>query len=138
MIGGDPLLNALTERIIGAGIEVHKNLGPGLLESVYQECVLVELRHSQLLVERERHVSLKYKGEHISGKLRIDLIVEGKVVVEIKAIDRLHPIHQAQVVTYLKLTGCPTGLLMNFNSVVLTAGLKRLNHPELHVRKFFS
>jgi|SRR5215203_3762665 len=138
MIGGDVLLNELTERIIGAGIEVHKNLGPGLLESVYHQCVMVELRHSHLRVERERHVPLKYKGEHIQGTLKIDLIVEGKVVVEIKAIDRLHPIHQAQVVTYLKLTGCPAGLLMNFNSVVLTAGLKRLNHPELHVKKFFS
>lgn len=131
-------MNALTDRIIGAGIEVHKNLGPGLLESVYRECMMVELRSGQLRVESERHISLKYKGEHIQGKLKIDLIVEGKVVVGIKAIERLNPVHQAQVVTYLKLTGCPAGLLMNFNSVVLTAGLKRLNHPELHARKIFS
>lgn len=128
----------LTERIIGAAIEVHSIFGPGLLESVYQECLIVELRRRQLRVDSERHVPLDYKGERIDSQLKLDLLVEGKVVVEVKAVDRLHPIHQAQVVTYLKLTGCPAGLLMNFNSIVLKSGLKRLDHPDLYVKKRFS
>ena len=81
---------------------------------------------------------LDYKGERIESKLKLDLLVECKVVVEVKAVDRLHPIHQAQVVTYLKLTGYPAGLLMNFNSIVLKSGLKRLDHPDLYVKKIFS
>ena len=131
-------LDELTHKIIGAGVEVHSNLGPGLLESVYQECLAVELRRRELHVERERHVPLDYKGERIETRLKLDILVEGRVIVEVKAVDTLHPIHQAQVVTYLKLTGYPAGLLMNFNSIVLKSGLKRLDHPDLYVRKIFS
>ncbi len=105
-------LDELTHRIIGAAIEVHGVLGPGLLESVYQECLTVELRQCDL--------------------------VEGRVIVEVKAVEGLHPIHQAQVVTYLKLTGYPAGLLMNFNSIVLRSGLRRLDHPDLYVKKIRS
>jgi GxxExxY protein len=83
-------------------------------------------------------VPLDYKGERIESRLKIDLLDENKVIVEVKAVERLHPIHQAQVVTYLKLTGCPAGLLMNFNSIVLKSGLKRLDHPDLYVKKIFS
>jgi GxxExxY protein len=100
--------------------------------------VVVELRRRQLHADREWQVSLDYKGERIESRLKIDLLVEGKVIVEVKAVDRLHPIHQAQVVTYLKLTGCPAGLLMNFNSIVLKSGLKRLDRPDLYVKKIFS
>ena len=131
-------LEQLTHKIIGAAVEVHSTLGPGLLESVYQECLTLELRRSQLNVERERHVPLKYKGELIESQLKLDLLVEGRVIVEVKAVESLHPIHQAQVVTYLKLTGCPAGLLMNFNSIVLKSGLKRLHRPDLYVKKIFS
>jgi len=131
-------LDELTEKIIGAAIEVHRTLGPGLLESVYQECLIVELRRCQLHVDSERHVRLTYKGERIESQLKLDLLVEERVVVEVKAVDRLHPIHQAQVITYLKLIGCPAALLMNFNSIVLKSGLKRLDHPDLYVKNVFS
>ncbi len=127
----------LTERIIGCAIEVHRNLGPGLLESVYRECMVIELKGSHLSVESERHVPVLYKGRRISSGLKLDLLVEGCVVVELKAVDAIHPIHLAQVITYLKLTGCPAGLLMNFNSITLRAGLRRLHHPDKYVKKAF-
>jgi len=134
-MGNERPTDELTSMIIGAAIEVHSILGPGLLESVYKESLIVELKRRGLRAERERHVPLHYKGRPIDGHLKLDLLVEDKVVVEVKAVEYLHPIHQAQVVTYLKLTGYPAGLLINFNSIVLKAGLKRLNHPDLHVRK---
>jgi GxxExxY protein len=130
-------LDELTHRIIGAAVEVHSNLGPGLLESVYQDCLAVELRRRELRVERERQVPLVYKGEHIDSRLKLDMLVEERVIIEVKAVETLHPIHQAQVVTYLKLSGYPAGLLMNFNSIVLKSGLKRLDHPDLYVKKIF-
>ena len=131
-------LDELTHNIIGAGMEVHSTLGPGLLESVYQECLAIELRRRQLRVERERHVPLNYKGERIDSRLTLDMLVEDRVIIEVKAVDTLHPIHKAQVVTYLKLTGFPAGLLMNFNTIVLKSGIKRLDHPDLYVKKIFS
>jgi GxxExxY protein len=128
-------VEALTEKVIGCAIEVHRTLGPGLLESVYRECMIIEMRGEHLCVESERHVSLEYKGQRIKGRLKLDLLVEGCVVVELKAVDNLHPVHLAQVITYLKLTGYPAGLLMNFNSTTLRAGLKRLDHPNRYVKK---
>jgi GxxExxY protein len=126
---------SLTEKIIGCGIEVHRTLGPGLLESIYRDCLVIEMRAQNLSVERERRVKLAYKGQSLSAKLRLDLLVDGVVVVEVKAVDRLHPVHQAQVITYLKLSGCPAGLLMNFNATSLKTGLRRLSHPDLYVAK---
>jgi GxxExxY protein len=125
----------LTERIIGCAIEVHRILGPGLLESVYRECMIIELRREQLRVDSGRQVSLDYKEERIRSGLELDLLVEGCIVVELKAVERIHPIHLAQVITYLKLTGYPAGLLMNFNATTLRAGLKRLDHPDRYVKK---
>ena len=84
-------------------------------------------------MELERRVPIVYRGEAIRTKLRVDLIVDGRVVVEIKAVDRLHPVHQAQVITYLKLTGCPAGLLFNFNTTSIRQGLKRLDRPDIYV-----
>jgi GxxExxY protein len=127
----------LTERIIGCAIEVHRILGPGLLESVYRECMIIELRREHLRVNSERQISLDYKGERISSGLELDLLVESCIVVELKAVERIHPIHLAQVITYLKLTGYPAGLLMNFNATTLKAGLKRLDHPDRYVKKTF-
>lgn len=124
----------LTEAIIGCAIEVHRVLGPGLLESVYRECLLVELGRHRLNTECGRPVSLDYKGEPIRSKLILDLLVEDCVVVELKAVEALHPVHQAQVITYLKLTGCPAGLLMNFNATTLRAGLRRLTHPDRYTK----
>ena len=127
-------VDALTEKVIGCAIEVHRTLGPGLLEGVYRECLIVELAAAQLGVQSERRVHLEYKGQPIRGELKLDLLIEGCLVVELKAVGSLLPVHLAQVITYLKLTGCPAGLLMNFNTTSLRAGLRRLDHPDWHVR----
>ena len=131
-------IEELTHKIIGAAVEVHTNLGPGLLESVYQDCLTLQLKLRPLRVERERHDPLNNNGERIESQLKLDLLVEGRVIVEVKALERIHPIHKAQVVTYLNLTGCPAGLLMNFNSLVLKSGLHRLDRPDLYIEKMFS
>jgi GxxExxY protein len=125
----------LTEKIIGCAIEVHRILGPGLLESVYRKCLIIEMRRQGLRVDIERHLHFDYKGQRISGGLKLDLLVNDSVVVELKAVETLHPIHSAQVITYLKIGGYPAGLLMNFNSTTLKAGLKRLDHPDRYVKK---
>jgi GxxExxY protein len=135
MITSHADVDDLTEQIIGCGIEVHRTLGPGLLEAVYRDCLGIELRRNRLHVERECHVRLDYKGERVSGWLTLDMLVNGCIVVELKAVERLHPVHSAQVITYLKLTGYPAGLLMNFNTTSLRAGLKRLDHPGRFARK---
>jgi len=128
-------LESLTEIVIGCGIAVHRTLGPGLLESVYRECMILELLAENLLVECERRVSLEYRGQRVAADLKLDLLVEGCLVLELKAVERIHPVHLAQVITYLKLTGHPAGLLMNFNATTLRAGLKRLDHPDLYAKK---
>ena len=128
-------VDALTEKVIGCAIQVHRTLGPGLLESVYRECMIIETKREHLRVESERYVHLEYRGQRIRCELKLDLLVENCVVVELKAVERLHPIHLAQVITYLKLTGCPAGLLLNFNSTTLRGGLKRLDHPDFYVKK---
>jgi GxxExxY protein len=128
----DPLED-LTEKIIGCAIEVHRELGPGLLESIYKECLMMELVAACLTFEEESPVAVLYKGRTLAQRFRLDLVVERKVVVEIKAVDRVHPAHLAQVVSYLKLTGFPAGLLLNFNMPTLRAGMKRLSHPDLYI-----
>jgi GxxExxY protein len=128
-------LEQLTERVIGCAIAVHDELGPGLLESVYTECLMIELAANQLRVERERHVPIVYRGQTIRGRLRIDLFVEDQVIVEVKSAERSNPVFMAQLVTYLKLTGMPAGLLMNFNLSTMKAGLKRASHPDVYALK---
>jgi GxxExxY protein len=128
-------VDALTEKIIGCAIEVHRTLGPGLLESVYRECLILELENNGLRVDSEKRVPLEYKGKRITSRLKLDLLVESSVVVELKAVERSHPAHRAQVITYLKLTGCPAGLVLNFHGTTLKAGLKRLDHPDFYKRK---
>jgi GxxExxY protein len=128
-------IDRLTEKIIGCGIAVHRAIGPGLLERIYRECLIIELQASSLPTERERRINLEYRGHRITNDLVIDIVVEGTVVIEVKAVERLHPVHQAQVITYLKLTGCPAGLLMNFNGTSLRAGLRRLEHPDFYIAK---
>jgi GxxExxY protein len=123
----------LTETVIGAAIDVHRALGPGLLESVYRDCLLVELVEARLHVERERRVRLQYKGHAIGGALKLDLLVERSLIVEVKAVELLHPLHLAQVITYLKLTGCPTGLILNFNTTSLRRGIRRVTHPDRYI-----
>ena len=128
-------LDSLTRRIIGCAIAVHRELGPGLLEGLYQEALLVELKRAGLPARSEVYVPVIYKGERISHDMKIDLLVDDCVVVEVKAVAALHPVHLAQVITYLKLAERPVGLLMNFNATSLRAGLKKLFHPTLYNQK---
>jgi len=128
-------INSLTEQVIGSAIEVHRHLGPGLLESIYRQCLMMELHDNQLRFESERLVPIEYKGRRVPGGLKLDLLVEGCIVVELKAVEALHTVHSAQVLTYLRLTGFPAGLLMNFNVTALRVGLRRLDHPDRYVKK---
>jgi len=118
--------NEVSEKIIGCAIEVHKSLGPGLLESAYLECLFYELQSIGLKVEKQRALPLVYKEIKLDAGYRLDLIVEDKVIIEIKSVEALNDVHVAQVLTYLKLSGCKVGLLMNFNVLRLVEGLKRL------------
>ena len=134
MISPPEHINGLTETIIGCAIEVHKTLGAGLLESVYRECMIIEMTRAPLRFEQERSIKLTYKGAPINTRLRIDLIVEGLVVVELKAIEHVHPIHLSQVISYLKLTDAPAGLLLNFNVTSMRSGVRRLDRPDLYAQ----
>lgn len=115
----------LTEKIIGAAIEVHKYWGPGLIESVYEKSLARELELQGVSYERQVDLKLQYKGAEVGDGLRLDLIVEGKVVVELKVVRDFDPTHEAQLLTYMKITGCKVGLLINFNKPTLKEGLKR-------------
>jgi len=117
--------NRISEAVIGAAIEVHKQLGPGLLESAYQECLARELTIRNIPFEREKPLPLEYKGVKLECGYRLDFLVAGSVVVEIKAIEAIAPIHEAQLVTYLKLGDWRIGLLINFNVLQLTKGICR-------------
>jgi GxxExxY protein len=127
-------LEQLKEGVIGCAITVHRFLGPGLLESMYQDCLVIELGVAGLTVERERRLYLEYRGQPVGTPLKVDLVVDNRLIVEVKAVEQLHPVHLAQVITYLKLTGFPTGLLMNFNATSLRGGLRTLVHPDLYNR----
>ncbi len=116
----------LTEKIIGAAIEVHRALGPGLLESIYQTCLAHEMALRGLHFEKEKPLPVEYKGIKLESGYRLDFVVDKKVVLELKAVDSIHDVHKAQLLTYLKLTGCKVGLLLNFNSAVLKDGIERL------------
>jgi GxxExxY protein len=116
----------LTKQIIGGAIEVHKHWGPGLYEEVYERSLCHELCLRNLAFETQVRLPLVYKGERVGDDLRLDLIVQAKVVVEIKAITELELIHEAQLLTYMKLTGCRVGLLINFNVPILKQGIKRM------------
>lgn len=118
--------NQLTEKIIGCAIEVHRALGVGLLESAYQECLYYDLKESGLFVEKEKPMPIVYKEVKLDYGYRMDLVVERKVVVEIKAIEALTDVHKAQLLTYLKLGNYKLGLLLNFHSTILTKGIKRI------------
>ena len=119
-------LNKITEIIIGAAMAVHRELGPGLLESAYEACLAYELPDRGLSVERQKALPVRYRGVNVDCGYRRDLLVEGKVIVELKAVERLEAIHKAQLISYLKLSGCKVGLLINFNVKVLKDGIRRL------------
>ena len=118
-------LNTITERIIGAATEVHKVLGPGLMESAYEECLCRELALRGIGVERQLPMPVEYKGVRLDSGYRLDLLVERSVVVEVKSVSSIEPIHEAQLLTYLKLGGWRLGLLINFNVPALKDGIRR-------------
>jgi len=124
-------LNRMTEGIIGAAIRVHKELGPGLLESAYETCLVYELRDQGFFVEVQKPIPVVYRNQHLDCGYRLDLLVNETVVVEVKSVDTLNPIHEAQILTYLKLSNHPLGLLINFNVKLLKQGIRRLVNGPL-------
>lgn len=118
--------NEISKIVMECAINVHKVLGPGLLESVYQRCLEYELTKNGLFVEREKILPVDYEGVILSSGYRIDLMVENKVIVEVKSVENLHDVHKAQLLTYLKLSGCRLGLLINFNVKYVGLGFKRV------------
>ncbi len=121
-----PALNELSERVIGACINIHRELGPGLLESAYEECLCYELSLARIPFERQRPVPVAYRDVRLDCGYRLDLVVDNRLIVELKCVDALGPIHEAQLLTYLKLTKLELGLLINFNVPLLKQGIKRV------------
>jgi GxxExxY protein len=119
-------INKITETIIGAAITIHKAIGPGLLESAYQACLAYELADRGLSVEIQKPLPVVYREVKLDCAYRLDMFVENAVIVEIKSVDEIHPIHKAQLLSYLKLSGCKVGLLINFNVPVLVNGIVRM------------
>lgn len=122
-----PDLNELSNRIIGCAIEVHKEFGPGLSESIYEESFEMELTDAGLDVERQRILRVRYKGRHLKATFRADLVVSGLITVEIKSVEKTLPIHDAQLLSYMRLSSTRVGLLFNFNTLKLADGIKRLS-----------
>jgi GxxExxY protein len=121
-------LNDLSYRIIGAGIEVHRGVGPGLLESTYRTCMIYELRERGIRVVSEQPIPVRYKSLTLDANYRIDLLVEDTIIVELKSVEVVLPVHHAQVLSYLRHTKKPLGLLMNFNVAVLADGVDRIKN----------
>jgi GxxExxY protein len=118
-------LNEITKIIIGCAIEVHRILGPGLLESAYEECLIYELIKKGLNIERQRSVPVVYKDIKLDYGYRIDVLVESSVIIELKAVDSINPVHEAQLLTYMRFAKKPLGLLINFNVAILKDGIRR-------------
>ncbi|WP_317897853.1 GxxExxY protein [Aurantibacillus circumpalustris] len=123
-------INDISYKIIGCAIEVHKHLGPGLLESVYETCFIEELRNAGLSVKSQRYVPVNYKGKDLGGVLKLDLLVNDLIIVEEKAVDQIIPLYKAQLLSYLKLAGKPKGLLINFHCENITEQLVSLVTEE--------
>jgi len=118
--------DSLTEKVIGLAIEVHRALGPGLLESAYEECLCFELRQAGIAFRRQVALPVVYKEVRLDIGYRIDIVIEEQLIVELKTVEKLAPIHEAQLLTYLRLSGLKIGLLLNFNTSVLKNGIKRM------------
>lgn len=123
-------VNDLTKTIIGAAIEVHRTLGPGLLESTYEACLFYELEQMGIFVERQVELPVKYKNVRVEIGYKIDLLVENQVIIEVKSVKELLPVHMAQIITYLKISNKSKGLLMNFNEAKLIDGVKRISNDR--------
>lgn len=126
MLFNEPFENKITDKIIGCAIEVHKCLGPGLLESAYEECLCYELAQAGLEYKRQVALPVIYKGVRLNCGYRMDIVVENLVIVEIKAVDRILPVHEAQLLSYLKIHNKKVGLLLNFHAPLLKQGMKRI------------
>lgn len=118
--------NEISKIVFESGLKVHRNLGPGLLESAYEECLYYELTKIGLRVEKQKALPLVYEEVRLDAGYRIDLLVENKLIIEIKSVEELHDIHLAQILTYVKLSNCKLGLLINFNSLLFKDGVKRV------------
>lgn len=116
----------LTRKVIGLAIEVHRTVGPGLLESAYEECLCREFELAEIEFLRQKAIPITYKGKALECGYRLDILVESRLIIEVKAVEKLLPIHEAQLLTYLRLAGIHTGLLLNFHSLVLKDGIKRI------------
>ncbi|GAB4169712.1 MAG: GxxExxY protein [Geothermobacteraceae bacterium] len=123
--GHEEKFEALSRRVIGCALEVHKHLGPGLLESSYEQCLVYELNRAGIPVERQVELPILYKGVPIDGHYRIDLLIDNRLIVELKAVDKLLDVHAAQILTYMKLAKVRIGLLINFNQKYLRDGIRR-------------
>lgn len=119
-------LNDISGLIVDAAVHVHKNLGPGLLESIYEEALCYELGKRNLAFERQKNLTVPYEDIILNTQLRLDLIVENQIVVELKSSEKIIPLYEAQLLTYLKITGLPLGLLLNFNSTLMKEGIRRI------------
>ncbi len=119
-------INQLSSKIIGAAIEVHRILGPGLLESAYEECICYELELRRIKFERQKALPIIYKGKRLDCGYRLDIVIDNKIITELKSIEKIEPIHKAQLLSYLKLSGQKLGLLLNFNVSVMKDGIVRL------------
>jgi GxxExxY protein len=120
------IFDELSKRVIGCAIEVHRNLGPGLLESTYEQCLAHELKCAQIPFVLQHPLPVKYNGIKLDCGYRVDLLVDNKIIVELKSVDKVLPIHKAQLLTYMKLAGIKIGLLMNFNVQFMKNGIKRM------------
>ena len=116
----------LSNKVIGCALKVHKTLGPGLLESAYEQCLCYELARAEIQFEKQKELPVKYQSVNIDCGYRIDILVQGVLVLELKSVDSLQRIHEAQLITYMKLSGVSTGLLINFNTVLLRDGIRRM------------
>ncbi|HRQ60685.1 MAG TPA: GxxExxY protein [Alphaproteobacteria bacterium] len=121
-------LNQLTDRVIGACIKIHKNLGPGLLESTYQECLAYELTQAEIPFEKEKKLPIQYDNIFIEDAYRVDFIVNNSIIIELKSVEQLNSTHEAQTLTYLKLSKLPLALLINFKTKLLKDGIRRYAH----------
>jgi GxxExxY protein len=124
-------VNSITQKIIGSAITIHKELGPGLLESSYEACMAYELAQLNLKVERQKGLPVIYRGIKLDCGYRIDFLIEDRVIVELKAVEKLEPIHEAQILSYLKLSNCGVGLLINFNVKLIKYGIRRFLNRAL-------
>lgn len=134
--GAETQRDPLTDKVIGLAIEVHRHLGPGLLESAYEECLCFELKNSGLQYQRQVPLPIDYKGVRLEIGYRIDILVEDALIVELKNVERLLPIHEAQILTYMRLAELPTGLLLNFNMPLPKDGIRRMVLSQFTGNKF--